>query len=48
MWSNDFLREKRFLPGEVWKLVKGRIEDSPDAVLIVDDSVHDKTLLPLH
>ena len=39
---NDFLREKRFLPGEVWKLVKGRIEDSPDAVLIVDDSVHDK------
>lgn len=39
---NDFLREKRFLPGEVWKRVKGRIEDGPDAVLIVDDSVHDK------
>jgi len=39
---NAFLHEKRFLPGEVWQLVKGRIEDGPDAVLIVDDSVHDK------
>ncbi len=38
----DFLHQKRFMPGEVWKLVKGRIEDGPDAVLIVDDSVHDK------
>jgi hypothetical protein len=39
---NDFLRQKRFLPREVWKLVKGRIEDSKEAFLIVDDSVHDK------
>lgn len=39
---NDFLRHKRFMPGEVWQLVKDRIEDSKDAVLIVDDSVHDK------
>jgi Transposase DDE domain len=39
---NDFLRQKRFMPGEVWKLVKERIEDSKDAFLIVDDSVHDK------
>jgi hypothetical protein len=39
---NDFLRQKRFLPREVWKLVKDRIEDSKDACLIVDDSVHDK------
>ena len=39
---NTFLHEKRFLPGEVWQLVKGRIEDGPDAVLIVDDSIHDK------
>ena len=31
---NDFLREKRFLPGEVWKLVKGRIEDSPERARI--------------
>ncbi len=39
---NAFLHQKRFLPGEVWQLVKGRIEDGPNAVLIVDDSVHDK------
>jgi len=39
---NDFLRQKRFMPREVWKLVKDRIEDSKDACLIVDDSVHDK------
>ena len=39
---NAFLHHKRFLPREVWKLVKDRIEDSKDACLIVDDSVHDK------
>jgi hypothetical protein len=39
---NDFLHDKRFLPREVWKLVKDRIEDSKDACLIVDDSVHEK------
>lgn len=39
---NDFLRQKRFMPREVWQLVKDRIEDSKDAFLIVDDSVHDK------
>jgi hypothetical protein len=39
---NNFLRQKRFMPREVWKLVKDRIEDSKDACLIVDDSVHDK------
>lgn len=39
---NDFLRQKRFMPREVWKLVKDRIKDSKDACLIVDDSVHDK------
>jgi len=39
---NDFLHQKRFRPREVWQLVKDRIEDSPDACLIVDDSVHDK------
>jgi DDE superfamily endonuclease len=38
----DFLRQKRFMPREVWKLVKERIADSQDACLIVDDSVHDK------
>jgi hypothetical protein len=39
---NDFLHQKRFLPREVWKLVKDRIEDSKDAFLLVDDSVQDK------
>ena len=39
---NDFLRQKRFMPREVWKLVKDRIEDSKEACLIVDDSVQDK------
>ena len=39
---NDFLHQSRFLPREVWKLGKDRIEDSQDAFLIVDDSVQDK------
>jgi hypothetical protein len=39
---NDFLRQKRFMPREVWQLVKDRIADSKEACLIVDDSVHDK------
>jgi Archaeal putative transposase ISC1217 len=39
---NDFLHQKRFLPREVWKLVKDRIEDSPDAFILVADSVQDK------
>ena len=38
----DFLHQKRFLPRELWKLVKDRIADSKGACLIVDDSVHDK------
>ena len=39
---NDFLRQKRFMPRDVWKLVKERIANSKEAFLIVDDSVHDK------
>jgi Transposase DDE domain len=39
---NDFLHQKRFLPREVWKLVKERIADSKEAFLLVDDSVQDK------
>src|SRR5712692_7804989 len=39
---NDFLRQKRFLPREVGRLVKDRLEDSKDAFLLVDDRVHDK------
>jgi hypothetical protein len=39
---NDFLRQKRFMPRDVWKLVKERIANSKEAFLLVDDSVHDK------
>lgn len=39
---NDFLHQKRFLPREVWNLVKDRIEDRKEAFLLVDDSVQDK------
>jgi hypothetical protein len=39
---NDLLRQKRFMPREVWRLVKDRLEDSKEAFLIVDDRVHDK------
>ena len=39
---NDFLRQKRLMPRQLWELVKGRIDDSKAAFLIVDDSVHDK------
>jgi hypothetical protein len=39
---NDFLHQRRFLPREVWKLVRDHIEDSKAAFLIVDDSVQDK------
>jgi len=39
---NDFLRQERLRPHQLWELVRGRIEDSPEAFLIADDSVQDK------
>jgi len=39
---NDFLRQKRLMPREIGKLVKDRIDDSPDAFVIGDDRVQDK------
>jgi hypothetical protein len=39
---NDFLRQERWRPHQLWELVQGRIEDKPDAFLIADDSVQDK------
>ena len=39
---NDFLRQKRFMPRAIGQRVKDRIDDSPDAFVIVDDRVHDK------
>ena len=38
---NDFRHQKRFLPREVWKLVKDCIAESNAAFLLVDDSVQD-------
>jgi Transposase DDE domain len=39
---NDFLQQKRFVPRNIWKVVKARIEDSKEAFLLVADSVDDK------
>jgi DDE superfamily endonuclease len=39
---NDFLWQERFRPAQLWELVRGRIEDSREAFLIVDDSVQAK------
>jgi hypothetical protein len=39
---NDFLRQERLRPRELWELVRGRIEDCREAFLIIDDSVQDK------
>jgi hypothetical protein len=39
---NDFLRQERLRPHQLWELVRDRIQDSRDAFLIVDDSVQDK------
>lgn len=38
----DFLRQKRFMPREVWRLVKDRIGDSKEVCLIVDERVQEK------
>lgn len=38
----DFLQRERLRPRQLWDLVHGRIEDSPEAFLIADDSVQDK------
>ncbi len=39
---NDFFRERHLRPRQLWELVRGRIEDGPEAFLIVDDSVQNK------
>jgi hypothetical protein len=39
---NDFLRQERLRPQQLWELVQGRLEDSPDTFLIADDCVQDK------
>ena len=39
---SDFLRQEHVTARELWRLVQGLIDDSPEACLIVDDSVQDK------
>jgi hypothetical protein len=39
---SDFLRRERFTPADLWAIVQGYIDDSPTALVIVDDSVQDK------
>ncbi|MCA1626328.1 MAG: transposase [Acidobacteria bacterium] len=38
----DFLQNSKFTPGDLWDLVKERIDDSEEAFLLVDDSVQNK------
>ena len=39
---SDYLKRERLTARHLWELVAGQIEDSPDAYLIIDDSVQDK------
>ena len=40
--ATDYLSQARLTARHVWEMVQGMIQDSPDAYLIVDDSVQDK------
>lgn len=39
---SDFLRQERFTPADLWQIVQAHLEDSPNSVIIADDSVQDK------
>lgn len=39
---SDFLRQEHVTARELWRLVQGLIDESPEACLIVDESVQDK------
>ena len=39
---SDFLKRERLTASHLWELVEEQIDDSPDAYLILDDSVQDK------
>ncbi len=39
---SDFLKRERLTARHLWELVAEQIDDSPDACLIIDDSVQDK------
>ncbi len=40
--ATDYLSQARLTARQMWEMVQGLIHDSPDAYLIVDDSVQDK------
>ena len=39
---SNYLKRERLTARHLWELVAGLIDDSPDAYLIIDDSVQDK------
>ena len=39
---SDFLRQERFAPSDLWRLVAAHIDDNASSVVIADDSVQDK------
>jgi hypothetical protein len=39
---SDFLSRERLTPRHLWERVRGRINDSPEAFLLADDSIQDK------
>ena len=39
---SNYLKRERLTARHLWELVQGLIDDSPDAYLIIDDSVHNK------
>jgi hypothetical protein len=39
---SDFLRQEKFTPSQLWKVVKPHLQDSESSVIIADDSVQDK------
>lgn len=39
---SDFLRQEKFTPSQLWKVVKPHLQDTESSVIIADDSVQDK------
>ena len=39
---SNYLKRERLTARHLWELVEGLIDDSPEAYLLIDDSVQDK------
>lgn len=39
---SNFLRQEKFTPSQLWKVVKPHLQDTENSVVIADDSVQDK------